>query len=187
MVKRFVLLLFALGALGAIARADVYRWVDDEGNVIFSDAPRAGAEKIELKPTTIIPGRPVDATVEEGAFDSVPEPRPYSKVTVVAPAADETLRDQQTVAVDVSTEPALQVDFGHKIQLFVDGAAFGAPTAAGHFSLPTVERGTHQLAAAVVDASGAELARSTTSVFHLHKTSIANRKTGKPTKPKPSK
>jgi len=187
MVTRLILLIVALGVLGSIASADVYRWVDEEGNVIFSDTPRAGAEKVELKPTTIIPGKPLDTGMEESVANVVAVPLPYSSVTVVAPAADETLRDQQTVAVDVSTEPALQVDFGHKIQLYVDGAAFGAPTAAGHFSLPTVERGTHQLAAAVVDASGAELARSTTSVFHLHKTSIANRKTGKPTRPKAPK
>ncbi len=110
---------------------------------------------------------------------------------MVAPADDETLRDQQSVAVDVETEPGLMTTLGHRVQLYVNGAPFGEPTDSPHFVLPGMARGSHQLAAAVVDVGGAELIRSTATVFHFHKTSVADPKTGKsqrpslPTPPKP--
>lgn len=174
-------------------QAEVYRWKDADGNVIFSDTPHDGAQIIELGPTTVIPGeplaKPVDAAAEPSPNPALP--MSYQSITVVAPADDETLRDQQAVAVDVAIEPALMVDQGHRVVLYVDGVAQGEPTDSPHFVLPGIARGSHQLAAAVVDAGGAELIRSTATVFHLHKTSVADPKTGKskrpslPTPPKP--
>lgn len=155
------------------AQAEVYRWKDAQGNVFFSDIPHAGAEIIELGPTTVIPGQ---AQQNDEAKPNVPlaaeDPHPYESIAVVAPGQDETLRDQQSVGVDVMTVPDLLVSVGHRLQLYLDGAPLGAPSKTSHFVLPGVDRGTHQLAAAVLDQGGAELIRSTATVFHLHKTSV---------------
>ena len=37
------------------AGAEVYRSVDEDGNVIFSDTQREGAEAVELQETTVVP------------------------------------------------------------------------------------------------------------------------------------
>jgi len=178
-----LLLLFVLG-LTAV-QAEVYRWKDADGNVIFSDTPHDGAEIIELGPTTVVPGEPVvkDANQAAAAEAEPAQSTSYQSITVVAPADDETLRDQQAVGVDVVTEPGLMTELGHRVRLYVDGNAYGEPTDSPHFVLPGVARGSHQLAAAVVDAGGTELIRSTSSVFHLHKTSVADPRTGKSRKP----
>ncbi len=177
---RHVLLLILLLTAG-VAMAEVYRRVDADGNVEFSDTPTDGAEVVQLKEPTIVPGSPVKQAGEEAA----PQPSgeayaPYESISVVAPVDDDTLRNQASVGVDVLTVPELLVSLGHRVQLYVDGEPFGSPSGSPHFLLPAVDRGTHQLAAAVLDRDGAELIRSTTSTFHLLKNSVANPKTGQP-------
>jgi len=183
-ISRLVLLLLLL-SLGANPQAEVYRWKDADGNVIFSDTPHDGAEIIELGPTTVVTGEPpaADTSAASEAPDAAAQATSYSGITVIAPADDETLRDQQSVAVDVVTEPDLMTARGHLVQLYVNGAPFGEATDSGHFVLPGLARGSHQLAAAVLDAQGRELIRSTATVFHLRKTSVADLKTGKSQRP----
>ena len=191
-ISRLVLLLLLLSVC-ASAPAEVYRWKDADGNVIFSDTPHDGAEIIELKPTMVVPGEPpaTDTSAASEAPDAVAQPTSYASIAVIAPADDETLRDQQSVAVDVVTEPALMTNRGHRVQLYVNGAPFGDATDSPHFVLSDLARGSHQLAAAVLDAQGNELIRSTATVFHLRKTSVVDLKTGKsqppslPVPPKP--
>ena len=155
-----------------VAQAEVYRWTDAQGNVYFSDQPHAGAKQIELKPTTIVPAQPLPPTHAEPAPGTGQPVTAYESVMVTAPANDSTLRGQQDVAVDVSTVPELQP--GHQIVLYVDGSALGGPTTSPHFTLPAVDRGSHQLAAAILDENGIELLRSATTTFHLHKNSVAD-------------
>ena len=188
-MTRLPLLLLALATVFA-AQAEVYRWKDAQGNVVFSDTPHAGAEIINIGPTTVIPGAPVKNEVAEPQVTTEAQaPVSYESIAVLAPGEDENLRDQQSIAVDVALSPELQITFGHRLQLFMDGAPLGAPSQSAHFVLPGTARGTHQLAAAVLDQAGAELIRSTATVFHLHKSSVVDAKTGKPrppTLPRPS-
>lgn len=37
---------------GSVAHAEVYRWVDKDGRVHFSDRPRAGAETVKIRPAS---------------------------------------------------------------------------------------------------------------------------------------
>lgn len=163
------------------AGAAVYRWVDAEGNVVFSDTPQEGAELIELGEPTIVPHEKIAPAPEEPTSAALQE-LPYQEVTIASPSNDATLRDQQAVDVSVATAPPLQTEFGHKVQLYFDGAAYGAPSESTQFILQNVDRGTHSLAVAVLGISGRELARSADSVFHLHKTSIIKPKP----RPKPA-
>ena len=183
-MTRLALLIVSL-LVCALAQAEVYRWKDAQGNVVFSDTPQDGAEVVELGPTTVVPGEPVtqDANAPTESEAQPAQATSYQSITVVAPVDEETLRDQQAVAVDVAVEPGLMTELGHRVQLYVDGAAFGDASDSPHFVLPGMARGSHQLAAAVIDAHGSELIRSTASVFHLHKTSVADPKTGKSQRP----
>lgn len=177
-----LLLSLLLLSLSLAAPAEVYRRVDAQGNVEFSDTPTEGAEVVQLKETTVIPGAPVPAA--GGAVDAAAKPAneayaPYQSIAVVAPANEETLRNQETVGVDVEISPELLNSLGHRVQLYLDGVAYGQPASSPHFTLTSVDRGTHQLSAAVLDPGGSELFRSATTVFHMHKTAVADPKTGR--------
>ena len=179
-----LLLCVMLSACMASAPAAVYRWVDAEGNVVFSDTPQDGAELIELGEPTIVPHEEFAPKpgAEEAAPDT-PQELPYEEVFIAAPENDATLRNEPEIVVTVATEPALQTEFGHKVQLYMDGAAYGPPGETTQFTLTNLDRGTHRLAAAVLGISGRELARSDESVFHLHRTAVRKPKPKPPAKP----
>lgn len=165
----------ALAVCTSGTQAEVYRWKDAHGNVIFSDTPHEGAEQIELKQTTIVPAlKPPEPNAAGSTQEQKPGVVAYKSVAIAAPPNDATLRGQQEIAVDVAVDPPLQADEGHTVLLFVDGTPFGEPSAVTHFTLTSIDRGSHQLSAAVLDKDGTELLRSSTSVFHLHKTTVGD-------------
>lgn len=49
-----ILLWIGLGLLlsGSAAKAEIYRWVDDQGNVHYSDKPHQKAKTVTVQPTT---------------------------------------------------------------------------------------------------------------------------------------
>ena len=152
--------------------AEVYRSVDEDGNVIFSDTKREGAEAVELQETTVVPALKPPRRQNQQTDLARNKPLPYESIGIASPANEETVRDVQRVNVSVVLAPALQTRFGHKIQLYVDGAPFGSPGKKTQFALPEVNRGAHELAAAVLDRSGRELKRSNASTFFVHKHSV---------------
>ncbi len=103
------------------------------------------------------------------------------QLQILSPAADEAIRNNAgTVSVTVEAEPALQP--GHFYQLLLDGEPFGAPGEQTSFQLSNVDRGTHQLAVAVVDAQERVLQQSESRSFHLIRTSLAQRRMVNPCK-----
>jgi hypothetical protein len=77
--------------------------------------------------------------------------KPYTSFSIISPADQETIQNQPDVTVSLKVEPALQGS--DKIQVYVDGKAWGEPQAATTISLGRLDRGTHQLSAAIVDAN----------------------------------
>lgn len=167
-------LILLLGFCTALApaMAEIYRWTDELGNVIYSDTPAEGSEKVELNETTIVPAQSSQAVKQPSARAGPTAFEGYEVVSIVSPGNEETLRNVQGVRVAVKIKPPLQIESGHLVQLYFDGNAYGEASAVGQFTLEEVERGTHHLAAAVVDSAGIELKRSATSVFFTHRHSV---------------
>ena len=153
--------------------AEVYRWVDSDGNVHYSDNPKDGAEKVELGETSVVPalkpqsrsGNRRSERVSSGAAG-------YESIAIASPAHETTLRNVQGIAVSIALAPGLRAEEGHLVQLYYDGAAYGEPQSNLQFQIAEAERGAHELVAAVVDASGTELLRSSPSTFYLHQRSV---------------
>ncbi|HMM76163.1 MAG TPA: DUF4124 domain-containing protein [Gammaproteobacteria bacterium] len=173
-----LLLLFCLSLPGTQA-ADAWRSIDAEGNVEYSDTPRPGAVRIELPEPRTVPARlpePVAETLPATAEETTRElPRnavAYREIAIVDPANDDTLRDNGgNLLVSVRLKPALQKQFGHRLQLLLDGAVY-ATGAVSNFAITELDRGTHTVQAVVLGLDGAPLASSAPVTFHLHRTSI---------------
>ncbi len=148
--------------------AGVYRWVDPTGQVHYSDQPGIGAKEIELRePTVYTPVNPsspaaTGTTDQQQPADAVE----YTAMTITSPADDEAIRSNPgTVDVAIELEPALFK--GHKVRIYLDGSAASGELDATNVTLQNVDRGTHTLQAAVVDAGGRELIRSAAITFHM--------------------
>jgi hypothetical protein len=152
-------------ALGQCAK--VYKWTDAQGNVIYSDTPRPGAEEIEIltDPAGIAPVRP----------EQMPQSKPqapgeiYGSVIIAAPAQDQVIEDPAGwVNVSLAVEPPLRVSQGDAVRLKLDGQTLDARYTGSEIAIPSVPRGTHTLQAEIVNPAGNALIASAAVTFHVH-------------------
>jgi hypothetical protein len=54
---RKLLILLLLGTTLSPAYGEIYKYVDEEGRVTYSNIPRKGARKLDLEPASSVPGR----------------------------------------------------------------------------------------------------------------------------------
>ncbi|WP_200588932.1 DUF4124 domain-containing protein [Stutzerimonas stutzeri] len=160
------------------ALAGIYSYVDAEGNRVFTDRPAGqAAEEVRLKPANSMPAptAPPAAITEPPVTVAVID----YHLHILSPADDETIRNNAgTLSVTVQAEPELHA--GHAYQVLLDGQPFGAPGGQATFELSNVDRGSHQLAVAVLDEQGHELQRSARRTFHLIRTSLAQQRMVRP-------
>ena len=159
--------------LAVAASAEVYRSVDEQGNVTFTDKPGPGAEPIEIKEaqTVRIPPAPdIDYSPKKE-----PE-KPYTEVTILSPQNDQAIRDDAgSVTVNVGVKPGLQP--ADNMVLFLDGKEIMLGKAMAK-AFSGLDRGTHTVRAAVKDANGKVQQSSSTVSFHLLRNSVLNRNRG---------
>ncbi|MEQ8231965.1 MAG: DUF4124 domain-containing protein [Gammaproteobacteria bacterium] len=165
------LVLLVLACIDAAA-TEVYRWVDEDGNVIFSDVPRPGAEQIHVDDVSTVPAQPVPAQRTRTEATASGDGPAYDTLRIAAPADEATIRNQQQLGVEVRLDPALDAGAGHRIQFYYDGETYGEPVAATSTVVQPLERGTHKIGAAVVDASGKALLSAEPVTIYVHQTSI---------------
>ncbi|SRR6056297_884961 len=147
--------------LAGSAETSIYRTTDAEGNVIFTDAPPAGAdarsERLELQRTNTTPPPPeVDRVIQA----EEPKEAPTAwEVGITSPANETTIpMGPGNFSVSASVRPALGAN--QRLQLMVDGAAQGEPNQSGSWQLTNVFRGEHTLKVNVLDDAGKTLATS---------------------------
>lgn len=155
-------------SVSGLVGADVYKWVDEQGNYVFSDQPRPGAEKVDLpEPMTYTPAPVKSKPAGTGKVESGVR---YTRLEVAEPQPDATVRDNEgRVPVSVSLEPTLDTAAGHRIAITIDGVAQENRSDSPNFSLVNLERGTHTLQVSVVDGNGTTLIESEPVTFHLHR------------------
>ncbi|MGR8948249.1 MAG: DUF4124 domain-containing protein [Gammaproteobacteria bacterium] len=168
-LKTLGIFTFAL-LISTYASAEVYRSVDADGNVTYSDTPHSGAEKIEVREPTIIPS--TRSRIKLGSEKQPKQALPYTKIEIVSPSNEETLRNVQSVSVRGLLIPGLQTAYGHRVEILFNGSAIGEPGISLNATLNEVVRGAHTLQLRVVDRQGSEVARSPVSQFFLHKNSV---------------
>lgn len=157
----------------------LYRWVDENGRVHYSDRPHEGAERIDMPRAQTFSAPPVpqqqaaDPAPAEGAAEAG-EPLRYESIAVVSPSEQEVLWNIGTVlSVSLDLQPGLQP--GHSVQVSLDGSVVGSwPAGSLSATIEPVYRGTHTLRATVVGDNGSELISSDAVTFYVQQTTIRN-------------
>lgn len=141
----------------AFAADEVYRYVAPDGSVHYTDRPPPGerAQPLQLPP--------LSGPVPTGKRFYTPEAlRAAARfaVSIDSPTPGQVLRagvDRAVAAANVM--PGLVSGF--RVVYFLDGRALPpGPVEALSVLLPTLDPGEHRFSAAVLDASGREVARS---------------------------
>jgi|AntDeeMetagen134_2_1112570.scaffolds.fasta_scaffold00088_15 hypothetical protein len=163
---------------GAVQAEEIYRHVDDQGNVTYSDEPpEKDSKPMELAPLPEVsiptPERPSSRrNTQEEDTEETQERERYKRVEIVEPEHDSAFwHGGGMVTIRARTEPRLSK--GHSYQLEFDGER-GDTNRSGRFSLNNVNRGTHTVVVHVLDSSGQVITSSDTTRFTLHRPSRLN-------------
>jgi hypothetical protein len=165
-MRTAVLLLSLLIALPLFAR-DVYKYISEDGEVIYSERYHPEAERIKVtdkKKSTA----PAEEQSDEEALAAAGE---YATFSIVQPSDDETIRNEEgTVPVGISLSPNLAE--GHVIHLYVDGNKLDSDIKQTQLILQQLSRGTHSLQARIVNSEGISLKESNSITFHLRQPAV---------------
>jgi hypothetical protein len=150
--------------------AEIYRYVDEDGVVRYTDKPpHQDAKPVELPAVQTYTSDDgyvrddADPAEEPGA---VPEQAGYRGVQLISPAPDEVFQNADPqVTASAQVEPGLQP--GHRLVFLVDGQSYPAAPGQSSLLLSGLARGSHTLQAVVMDASDRVQAESESRSFHL--------------------
>jgi hypothetical protein len=172
-MRRLLLTVFLL--VGAAAGAtEIYRWVDSDGVVHFSDRPTEGAERMELQePQIISPPAVRTRRSNSGEEGESADTDRYRTLEIVSPGQEEVLWNiEGQLDVSMRLQPRLQA--GDRVSLFLDDQEVDMNPRSLQVQLNEVGRGVHVLRAEVRDVGGTVLIRSQTRTFVVQQTSILN-------------
>ncbi|MEP5763916.1 MAG: DUF4124 domain-containing protein [Halieaceae bacterium] len=175
------ILLILLFTLSLAAQAQVFKQVDEEGNVTFTDQPAPDSTEVEINTTNTAPPPPVNA------FPVPPKPQQSDaddggyQLKITAPA-DQTIipNGPGNFSVSASVSPSLQA--GHKLQLLMDGQPREEPQSGSSWALTNVFRGEHSIAVSVIDAEGEQQATSAPITVYVFRPSSNNK--NRPNRPR---
>jgi hypothetical protein len=183
-MNRLILMLLLLLPAAPVL-AEVYKWVDEAGNVHYTDMPDQGQEATKLpafqykSPVPSTPTPPLSTSTPPATSTSIPSDFApdagvtYS-ITITSPEQDATVRDNQgivPVAIDTSPLPRE----GLVYQMYLDGKPWYEPFSGQNVFLSNVDRGTHTIHVQLLNSQGGSLGQSNSVTFHLHRTSILRR------------
>lgn len=164
-MRRLTALFLALVLIPSVGMADaMYKWVDAQGNVHYSDKPAPGATKIDVpKARTFTPPQ-VAAPEGKNTENGNRQPRRasgYTTITISSPQEQQTLWNVPSVTVSVSLQPSLHP--GDSVTITLDGTSQTVNGTSATFA--DVDRGEHTVTASVGGVSAPSV------TFFVQKTS----------------
>jgi len=170
------ILVFLVAALPAfVTAAEVYRWVDKDGVIHFSDRPQEGAETIVIPDAQTFSAPPPRSSPRSSAANDEDEEEAaagYENFEIVSPKQEEVFWNIGG-ELDVSVQSRPRIRSGHEIVLFMDGQEVQrVPRGRTRARLQDVVRGTHSLRAEVRDRGGNTVATTAAVQFTVQQQSV---------------
>lgn len=182
---RIVLILTTL-LFAAICSAEVYKTVDKDGNIVYSDNPKSEkAEKIELRELNTVPSASPSYSPEYS--DSAEPEQVRYQIDVISPRDNLIIPvGQRDLAIAVNLDQPLQA--GHLLVYFMNGELI-EETIMTNILVKDVARISHKITVEVIDENGQSLGISApvtvTFMGPVNKKPASTKPTPKPT-PKPA-
>ena len=160
----------ALGLLIAVSvqAAVIYKWVDADGVVHYSDQASPGAEKIVTGTSST--GSAAGARTSTGPSPQMPQQAAqkglnYSEFTITSPVPDQSFFGEDVVAVHLMLAPSLRPN--QAITWHLNGKQLDTPPDEISFALPRLDRGTYVLTASITDQQTGESQSSNGVTFFV--------------------
>jgi hypothetical protein len=190
---RILLILAGMALSLAAASQEIYRWVDKDGIVHYSDQPgSSNAELINvIEPNGYEGGEATPDASSQGddsgsdAGTSANRPAtisPYQSLSIVSPTPDQVFfGTDAVVTVTAELQGTLRPD--HQVVFFVNGNR--KPAEGLSTELSDLNRGTYFLRASILDQNGDPVITSQQTQFHVREPSINSPQSPQGRKPPP--
>ncbi len=145
---------------------DVYKTVDEEGKVIFSDKPAQDSEKVEVEIKNIQP--PLQTHTNAAKKSSAQEGPVRYSIALAAPAQGQRYGPaERRLTISAAVSPALKA--GHYLEFYLSGRKVGGPGKSAKASVPLniKMRGQKTASAKIVDTSGRVIASSGSATVYI--------------------
>ena len=159
-------------AVFAVQAAVVYKWVDADGVVHFSDQPTPGAEKIYTSSSSTAAAASTPRS--PGGAPQAPRSAAASglgltEFSITSPVNDQTFFGDDVIAVHLNLEPGLKPS--QSITWHLNGKQLEFPPDATSFPLPHLDRGAYTLAATITDQETSESQSGNSVTFYVRQPS----------------
>ncbi|MSU95488.1 DUF4124 domain-containing protein [Pseudomonas mandelii] len=161
--------------------AEVFTYVDAQGNRVYTDQPGSGnAKRVPLATSNRMSANPSGAAPVTAAQKTEDKPLfHYDMLRVLVPEPDATVRSNAgELIVSVTNEPGLQR--GHRYRLLLDGQPTAEPGVSPVFALSNIDRGRHNLSVEILDELGRTVERTANQPFQMLRISLAQKRKVKP-------
>jgi hypothetical protein len=188
---RIALILAGLAVALVAHSQEIYRWVDKDGVVHYSDQPDSpNAELIDVIESNSYQAADTAPAAgggsdDAGGPDDEGDVSPYTSFSIVSPAPDEVFFGADAVvAVSADLQGTLRPD--HTVAFFLNGNRKESDALSTEYA--GLARGTYFLRASILDGNGQPVITSQQTTFHVRQPSINSPQSPQaPPKPKPPK
>ena len=185
---RILLILAGVALSLAAASQEIYRWVDKDGIVHYSDQPgAANAVLIDvIEPNAYeAQGAPAASAGRTSEPDEETDVSPYTSLSISSPSPDEVFFGADAIVnVSANLQGTLRPD--DTLVFFLNGNRTNADGFGTEYA--GLARGSYALRASVLDASGKPVITSPQTTFHVRQPSINSPQSPTaPPKPQPPK
>ncbi|MFC4700588.1 DUF4124 domain-containing protein [Glaciecola siphonariae] len=159
-------LVFVMGV--ATAQTTIYKTVNEDGTVTFSDSPSPGAEKLEFSsPSTTIESAPVSPVNTAAQTQQQAQQQTNYRLSILSPSPGATVRNNSG---DIRIASRIQPDTAGTYLLDFNGQQYSSQS--GVFNLENIDRGEHAYKVLFTDGTGKVIASSEQQTLYLHQASI---------------
>ncbi len=143
----------------------MYRWVDKDKTVHYSDRPQPGAESVPVQSpqTYSAPKAPPLRTSASAPQVSTPA---AASCGITSPGVDQVFPNAQSVTI------SYRGPTGGNAELLLNGASKQTLPAGQSFMISPVPRGTYSATVAITSDTGAVLCRTPSVTFHVTQPSL---------------
>lgn len=158
--------LIGLLLLSMLAQATVYKWVDKDGKVHYSDEPHPNAEVVELKEKTLnqitLPPLLPDSSDDNQVTENI-----TYQVNITSPEEEATVRNNNG-DFEVTATVTPEIKGQYLMALKLDGQSVGQPQVGATFKLTNIDRGEHIIIVDAMTQNGKVFASSSPRKIFLH-------------------
>ncbi len=163
-------------SLAFSVQAELFKWKEAVGDLIYSDQPPPGKDKAEseieqekLPQIISVPAPKTTSETSSNASRKTEKAIRYKELTIIEPSHDTAVRENTgNVSITVRVLPDNFAETGATLAIYMDGVEIskGPETTV---QLTNVDRGTHILKAELLNSSGYVVKATRPTVFHLQR------------------